>query len=228
MTIKTRWSWLLIGMLDCGHEKVLRTVSTFYNDGTPKKIVVHSWYNCKHCPSRPDGSYNSGRGQNLVEILRSELVELEWRTETWVIQDKPKRVIDHYFTPSSYPVRVTFNWFGPIFEKREQVMSDRLRRAEVLRAQADKLEEEEALRSMFGQESDYEDGCIIYFERTFNYDYGKPYGYAALKAGGFWFVTGRAQKGYRIGFDDLVDEFLLPSSREGLEIYIVTKMERLV
>jgi hypothetical protein len=89
-------------------------------------------------------------------------------------------------------------------EKRRELLDQAIER-EIVR---------EAERARFGKNSDYADGAVIVFDRTFSPG-GRTYSYAAVKGSGVWFVTGRSQNGYRISWDDFVDEFLMEADTVG-------------
>lgn len=96
-----------------------------------------------------------------------------------------------------------------------------------LNAQATELAENIGTR--LGTNENYEDGDCILFHRNFSYPGSdKPdYFYVALKAGGLWFVTGRSKQGYRITWNELMRDFLVPAFVETGQVWVATEWAKL-
>lgn len=103
----------------------------------------------------------------------------------------------------------------------------RLKLAEQYRAKADEVEAKALRIASFGNGDEYLEASILYFERSFGRSITLPYRYAAIKSGGYWYVTGM-QSGYKLTWQELVEQFLIQASEETGEVYYVTKMETIV
>jgi hypothetical protein len=75
---------------------------------------------------------------------------------------------------------------------------DRRVAEELLKRETDRLAELKlAMVDRFGDD-EYDDGTVVRFQKKFTAD-GHPYLYAAIKAGGKWYLTGKEQSGLTWG-----------------------------
>lgn len=74
----------------------------------------------------------------------------------------------------------------------------------------------------WGSALDYEDGTVLLLERVYD---GNPmvYSFAAIKAGGLWFVTGARAGADGIAHTRFVEEHLIPAQG----VWVVTEAEEL-
>lgn len=89
------------------------------------------------------------------------------------------------------------------------------KRLERLYARAARLE-------AWGGPEEYENGTVLIFDRTFP-TAPTLYSYAAIKAGGLWYVTGAKAGADGISHNRLIEEFLDPAD----SVWIVTEAEQL-
>jgi len=89
----------------------------------------------------------------------------------------------------------------------------------------EKAAKEEEAKGLFGIEEDnsdpWPDETVFFFKRNFGSD--REYSYCALKAGQYWYVTGRKQEGYHVTFWDLIWKFLVPAWEETQNVYVAAE-----
>lgn len=68
-------------------------------------------------------------------------------------------------------------------------------RKAVIEARIAALEAEAAELERYG-EDDYADGTVLTFKTNFGSEFGPTYSYAALKANGWWYLTGQEISGH--------------------------------
>jgi hypothetical protein len=83
---------------------------------------------------------------------------------------------------------------------------------------AEQAKHEEALERFPDEHSD---GSILCWEKKFQ-EWGQTYTFAAIKAGGLWYVTGKWQVGML--WQPFVEKFLLDAQR----VWVVTEMEEIL